>query len=76
MKKITEDGAGSSGAVMNAGSGDFTNNAPAKGPVAGFDPIMGMRNSFKNRVKRAAKRGLKMRAGEPPRPWAPIGDCV
>jgi len=52
MKIIKEDG----GAVMAAGTGGFTNAAPAAGPVAGFDPVMKMKKNFKDRTKKFLKR--------------------
>lgn len=67
---LKEDGGG---AVNAAGTGGFSNSASAAGPVAGYDPIIGMRSSMKKRVKkfvlkRAAPpntRGIPFDSGGP-----------
>ena len=33
--------------MMTAGTGGFSGSAAAKGPVAGFDPVMKMRGKLK-----------------------------
>lgn len=38
------------GVVMSAGTGGFSSNAKANGPVAGFDPIMSKKNRIKKRI--------------------------
>jgi hypothetical protein len=55
MKDLKEDGA-----AVSAGTGGFTNAAPASGPVAGFDPVM------KDKIKRTIKNRIQKRAAPPP----------
>ena len=38
------------GPTMSSGSGGFSGSSDAKGPVAGFDPILGMRRRKNNQV--------------------------
>ncbi len=38
LRNLNEDG----GPTMSAGTGGFSSSANAKGPVAGFDTVMGM----------------------------------
>jgi hypothetical protein len=51
-KQIKEDG-GLGGGGMTAGTGGFSSSASAKGPVSGYDPIMGMKKRVKDKIKRA-----------------------
>lgn len=62
-QQIKEEGLGGGG--MTAGTGGFSSSANAKGPVAGYDPIMGMKKRVKDKIKRAAP---------PPKPGVMISD--
>ena len=41
--------------TMSAGTGGFSGSANAKGPVAGFDPVMKFRKKFKKKKEHLAK---------------------
>lgn len=47
-KILREEGVGP---TMNVGSGGFTGSANPKGPVAGFDPTMGLQRRKKPQIK-------------------------
>ena len=45
--------------MMAAGAGGFTAAAPAEGPVAGFDPVMGKDTKLDKVLRRKKKKDKK-----------------
>lgn len=49
--KLKEEGVVSSSPTMSSGTGGFTSSSNPKGPVAGFDPVLGLRRRKGPQIK-------------------------
>ena len=52
--------------TMSAGTGGFSNSADAKGPVAGFDPVIKFRGKIKKKKKALKEASTDPRDGQRP----------
>lgn len=65
VKQILKEDGAAGGAVtpMTVGTGGFSNGSDAKGPVAGYDPVMKFKKNVKDRIKKRALPPAKIGGG-------------